>query len=68
MFNDLLIRLEERGFQVYAYADDLAIVGRYQVRLNETIQIVENWTKINEMKINKSKSGIMFIKKKDSKG
>jgi len=35
MFNDLLDRLEKAGLQVFAYADDLAIVGKYNVRLIE---------------------------------
>ena len=41
MFNDLLERLERVGLQVFAYADDLAIVGKYEVRLKEAIKIVE---------------------------
>ena len=65
MFNDLLDRLEKVGLQVFAYADDLAIVGKYNVRLIEATEIIENWTKENKMIINKKKSGIMFIKKKD---
>ena len=64
MFNDLLIRLEERGFQVYAYADDLAIIGRYKEKAEEAIEIVKEWTEENEMKINKKKSGIIFYRKK----
>ena len=42
MFNDLLIRLEENGSQVYAYADDLAIIGRNRDRVEDAIRIVEN--------------------------
>ena len=64
MFNDLLIRLEERGFKVYAYADDLAIIGRYKEKAEEAIEIVKEWTEENEMKINKKKSGIIFYRKK----
>ena len=28
MFNDLLEKLDSKGMQVFAYADDLAITGR----------------------------------------
>ena len=64
MFNDLLIRLEERGFQVYAYADDLAIIGKDRERAEEAIRIVEEWTEENDMKINKKKSGFIFYRKR----
>ena len=56
MFNDLLVELKDKGFQVFAYADDLAIAGRNTFRLKEAIDIVTKWTKENEMKINKKKS------------
>jgi len=41
MFNELLERLERKGLQVFAYADDLAIVGKFKVRALEAIRIVE---------------------------
>ena len=40
MFNDLLEKLTEKGFKVFAYADDLAIAGRNTFRLKEAIDIV----------------------------
>ena len=64
MFNDLLVELDEKGFQVFAYADDLAIIGKKKERLTEAINIVENWTRNNKMQINKKKSGIIFYKRK----
>ena len=67
MFNDLLEDLEENGFQVFAYADDLAIVGRKETKAREAIDIVEKWTEKNKMTINKKKSGIIFYKKKKRK-
>ena len=66
MFNDLLETLEKEGFKVYAYADDLAIVGEQRKRLEQAIEIVEKWTKDNLMKINKKKSGVIMFKKKIS--
>ena len=40
MFNDLLEELEENGFQVFAYADDLAIVGRTEDKVREAMKRV----------------------------
>ena len=37
MFDDLVQELDERGFNVYAYADDLAIVEREELRAKEAI-------------------------------
>ena len=67
MFNDLLEALEAAGFQVFAYADDLAIVGQGKNKIEVAIKIVEEWTRKNKMKINKKKSGIMIFKKKRRK-
>ena len=67
MFNDLLEELSKKGFKVFAYADDLAIAGRNVFKLKEAIEIVSKWTKDNEMKINRKKSGIIFYRKKEPK-
>ena len=42
MFNDLLQDLENEGFQVYAYADDLAIIGDGLEKAEKAVVIVEN--------------------------
>ena len=41
MFNDLLLELEKAGFEIFAYADDLAIVGFEDFRLRKCIEITE---------------------------
>lgn len=41
MFNDLLIKLEENGMEVFAYADDLAIHAYDLENLEKSIDIVE---------------------------
>jgi hypothetical protein len=63
MFNDLLNELNYRGLLTYAYADDLAIVGKNKRSLIEATKIVEEWTKRNLMKINKKKSGVIYFKR-----
>ena len=63
MFNDLIETLHKKGFQVFAYADDLAITGKGRKGAEEAIEAVEEWTRSNRMTINKKKSGIIFIRK-----
>ena len=41
MFNDLLTKLDEKKHQVFAYADDLAVVNRGKYRLIEAITVIE---------------------------
>ena len=60
MFNDLMVRLGEKGFYRLAYADDLAIVGVCKTKLIEAIEIVEIWAEENNLTINKKKSGVMI--------
>ena len=60
MFNDLIEKLTNLGYEVFAYADDLAIVGIGDEKLRDVIKIVEDWTVENKMEINKKKSGIMI--------
>lgn len=48
------------------YADDVAILFRGREKLNNIIKNLENWATRNEMSINKNKSGIMYIRKKDN--
>ena len=49
------------GVYVFAYADDIAIIADSRTRLNEAIDTILDWCKINFMKLNKNKSYIMFI-------
>ena len=67
MFNDLLVKLEEAGIEVFACADDLAAHAFDLDKLSEAIQLVEKWAEDNNMKINRKKSGILFHKKRKSK-
>ena len=45
-----------------AYADDLAITGHGRIKAKKALKIVEKWGEEASMKINKKKSGIMFIR------
>ena len=67
MFNDLLVKLAELGYKVFAYADDLAIMDKDHTRLEEAINIVELWAQENKMTINKKKSCIIKYKRKKNK-
>ena len=41
MFNDLMENLKKNNINAFAYADDLAMVGRCKTNLLEAIDIVE---------------------------
>ena len=41
MFNDLIEELDIMGYEVFAYADDLAIVGYHKSKLKKCIRITE---------------------------
>ena len=48
------------------YADDVAIFFHGATNLERIIKNLEDWASENEMIINKKKSGILFIKKKEN--
>ena len=62
-----MVELHNKGFQIFAYADDLAIMGKGEDQLKRAIEVVEKWTEDNKMKINRKKSGIIFYKRRKSK-
>ena len=40
LFNDLLEELSKKGYKVFAYTDDLAIMGKNKFKLKDAIDIV----------------------------
>ena len=62
MFDDLIKELEKKGYEVFAYADDLAIVGLGIRKLKGVIKTTKRWSDRNGMKINEKKSGIVLHK------
>ena len=40
MFNDLLEELSRKGYKVFVYADDLAIIEQKKFKLKDAINIV----------------------------
>ena len=52
------------GYEVFAYADDLAIVGYHKAKLKKCIRTAEKWADENNMTINRKKSGIIFHMKR----
>ena len=59
--NDLIILLKINGTMVRAYADDIAWVWTSIYQTRRAVEIMENWSTINKMKINPTKSGIIRI-------
>jgi hypothetical protein len=61
--DDLIRNLEENTSDTLAYADDVAIVCKNLNQVNKSIEIIEEWSEENKIYLNKSKSGILIIKK-----
>ena len=58
--DDLLIQLDKKGYHVFAYADDIAILGSGEKKLLKAWQTVWNWQLDSQMAVNRKKSGIML--------
>ena len=67
MFNDLIQKVKDEGYKVFAYADDVAVIGYGRRALKKLIKICETWTEENNMKINQKKSGIIWHKRKQGR-
>jgi len=68
--NDLLKLLKEKGFSVFGYADDIAIIVRgnflqiLRERMMEALKIVQKWCQANGLTVNLSKTAAMVFTKK----
>ena len=60
--NDLIDELDKNSFEVLAYADDLCVLCDGRNQLINVLKIIDKWTELNDIKVNKSKSGIMILK------
>ena len=58
--DDLLIQLDKKGYHVFAYADDIAILGSGEKKLLKAWQTIWNWQLDSQMQVNRKKSGIML--------
>jgi len=62
MVNDLLEDLQKDGFQVYGYADDMAILVGEKLRstvwdlLTNALKIVQRWCETNGLTVNPLKT------------
>ena len=61
--NDLINELDKNSFEVLAYADDLCVLCEGKNQLMNIIKIIDKWTILNKINVNKAKSGIMIISK-----
>lgn len=65
VIDSLIRRLEQEGFHVVAYADDLAIlvsgkfIGTLCERMNRAMKIIEQWCAENNLTVNPSKTTLM---------
>jgi hypothetical protein len=64
--NNLVEKFLENGLNfmnILLYADDIAILFKDETELLKLIEILNNWTIIYNLKINKDKSGILYLNK-----
>ena len=64
--NDLINELDLNAFDVLAYADDLCVLCEGRSQLINVINIIDKWSTLNKIKVNKLKSGIMILKYNDN--
>ena len=60
--NDLIDELDLNSFDVLPYADDLCVLCESRSQLINVINIIDKWSKLNKIKVNKLKGGIMILK------
>ena len=54
--------MNKSEYEVLAYPDEIAIKVEGRNSLSNIFKILEKWSEINGIKVNKNKSGIMLIK------
>jgi len=59
--DNLVGSLKDISFDVLAYADDIAVICRNREELDKLIDLLEEWSNLNEIVVNKKKSGILVI-------
>lgn len=70
MVNNLLVKLQEAGFLVIGYADDVAIVARgnflttLKERMDVALRIVQDWCLAKGLTVNPSKTSAMIFTRK----
>ena len=57
--NDLIKELHQNSYEILAYADDLC---KLYEGINQLLNVLERWSELNGIKVNKKKSGIMILK------
>ena len=58
----LICTLKNSVHDVFAYADDIAVISKSQKELDKALNIIELWYMANKMEVNYNKSGIMVLK------
>ena len=51
------------AIDVLEYADDLCVLCEGRFQSMNIINIIDKWTELNKINVNKLKSGIMILKK-----
>ena len=64
--NDLIDLLEQAGLKPIAYADESAALCDGEDELHKEMDIIEKWASLNDIVVNKKKSGILVIQNQKS--
>ena len=59
--DDLVRSLKDISFDVLAYADHIDVICRNREEFDKVIVLLEEWSNVNEIAVNKKKSGILVI-------
>lgn len=60
--DDLLRQIQNEGLQVLAYADDLVVYADSVRELNRATEILDEWSGLNGIRINRKKSAILELR------
>ena len=58
--DDLVVELKKKSFDVLAYADDIAVICDKN-QLDQCIDVLDKWSTVNKIDINRKKSGILVF-------
>ena len=64
--DDMIQLLEKAGFKPLSYVDDLPGICDGDENLINAIDIYEKWAGINDIQVNKKRSGIIIIQNQSS--
>jgi len=53
--NELIVKLKTKCYELFVYANDLAVICYSREQLEISMEILENWFRLNQVEVNKKK-------------